>query len=162
MARKSKKMFQETGKVVAASRPRRTAARRSATTYREDNDSDFEEKEHPTKFVKAEKNEDDATADTKASSLPSEDESEEGLSDDDAPPAKSKLAPKKTSKASTGTKKKPLHKKINEKIKQVSGKRKRAEKSEIDDSHYIVSPPKMSGSRDDNPVDWRVHSAVDY
>ncbi|GAX15606.1 hypothetical protein FisN_3Hh076 [Fistulifera solaris] len=160
MAPKTKKVWQETGK-GADSRPRRNAARRSAATYREDSDSDFEEKKRPTKFVKAEKDEDDATVDTKASSLPSEDESEEGLSDDDAFPAKSKLASKKPSKASAGTKKKPLHKKINEKVKQIGGKRKRGEK-EIDDSHYIVSPPKMTSSRDDNPVDWRVHSAIDY
>ncbi|GAX19136.1 hypothetical protein FisN_3Lh076 [Fistulifera solaris] len=162
MARKSKKGWQETGK-VAGSRPRRNAARRFATTYREDSDSDLEVKERPTKFLKGEKDEDDATVDTNASSLPSEDESEKGLCDDDAPPSISKLASKKASKAaSMGIKQKPLRKKINQKAKQIGGKRKRVEKSEIDDSHYIVSPPKRAGLHDDNPVDWRVHSVVDY
>lgn len=160
MARKPKnKGLRATEKEAIASRPRRSAARRSVATYREESDSEFEDKQETPKYVKSEKKADDDTVDTKSSSSSAEDEE---ISELDGRHTKTKLASKKSSKASTDSKKLPLRKNINEKIKRVSGKRKRTENNDIDDSRYIVSPPKKIHQQDDSPVDWRVHTAVDY
>lgn len=164
MPRKSKsKAIKDSGEEPIVTRPRRSATRRSVTTYREASDSEYEEEKGTSlQYVKPEKAEDDDTVHTKETSS----SSEGGESSQEEDTAKTKLATKKQPKATTGTKKKPLRKKINDRIKdqikKVSMKRKREKAEDIDDSQYIVSPPKKIAQNEDNPVDWRVHTAIDY
>lgn len=144
-------------------RPRRHATRRSVMTYRESSDSEQDEEKELRQTQKASKTKtkDDDSIDTKVTAVSSEDE---GNSDEEVT-AKTKLATKKQAKTTARSKKKDTFKKVkktNDQLKEVNKKRKRFKVDDIDDSQYIVSPPKKTHQTDDDPVDWRVQTAIDY